>query len=54
MLGIDPYEVANEGKVIMGVEADKADEILEAIKNTKYGKDAQIIGEVTDECSCNH
>ena len=48
MLGIDPYEVANEGKVIMGVEADKADEILAAIKNTKYGKDAQIIGEVTD------
>ncbi len=49
MLGIDPYEVANEGKVIMGVESNKADEILEAIRNTKYGKDAQIIGEVTDE-----
>lgn len=49
MLGIDPYEVANEGKVVMGVEADKAEEILEAIKNTKYGKDAQIIGEVTKD-----
>jgi len=48
MLGIDHYEVANEGKVIMGVEADNADEILAAIKNTKYGKDAQIIGEVTN------
>jgi hydrogenase expression/formation protein HypE len=49
MLGIDPYEVANEGKVIMGVREDKAQEILKAIKNTKYGKEAQIIGEVTDD-----
>jgi len=47
MLGIDPYEVANEGKVIMGVEKNKAEEILQAIRNTKYGKEAQIIGEVT-------
>ncbi|KAF5089077.1 Carbamoyl dehydratase HypE [anaerobic digester metagenome] len=49
MLGIDPYEVANEGKVIMGVEADKADEILQAVRKTKYGIDAQIIGEVTND-----
>ncbi len=49
MLGIDPYEVANEGKVVMGVEADKAEEILEAIRSTEYGKDAQIIGEVTED-----
>ena len=48
MLGLDPYEVANEGKIVMGVESNKADEILEAIRNTKYGKDAQIIGEVTN------
>ena len=49
MLGIDPYEVANEGKVVLGVEAEKADQILEAIKKTHNGKDAQIIGEVTDD-----
>lgn len=48
MLGIDPYEVANEGKVIMGVKPEKADEILEAIRKTKHGKNAQIIGEVTE------
>ena len=47
MLGDNPYEVANEGKVIMGVEKNKAEEILQAIRNTKYGKEAQIIGEVT-------
>ena len=48
MLGIDPYEVANEGKVVMGVKADKAQEVLEAIKTDKYGKDAAIIGEVIE------
>lgn len=48
MLGIDPFEVANEGKVIMGVKPEKAEEILKAIKKTKYGSEAQIIGEVTE------
>ena len=47
MLGIDPFEVANEGKVIMGVKPDQADEVLEAVRKQKYGKEAQIIGEVT-------
>ena len=49
MLGIDPYEVANEGKVLMGVKAEKAEEVLAAIKTDKYGKDAAIIGEVIDD-----
>ncbi|MCI5867398.1 MAG: hydrogenase expression/formation protein HypE [Methanosphaera sp.] len=48
MLGIDPFEVANEGKIVMGVEAENAEDMLEAIRKTKYGKNAQIIGEVTD------
>jgi hydrogenase expression/formation protein HypE len=47
MLGIDPLEVANEGKVVMGVPAASADEILAAIRSHKYGKDAAIIGTVT-------
>ena len=46
MLGIDPFEVANEGKVLMGVKAEKADEVLAAFKSEEYGKDAAIIGEV--------
>ncbi|KZX15383.1 hydrogenase expression/formation protein HypE [Methanobrevibacter filiformis] len=49
MLGIDPYEVANEGKVLMGVKADLAEETLKAISKDKYGKEAQIIGEVTND-----
>ena len=48
MLGIDPFEVANEGKIVMGVKADEAEDILQAIRKTKYGKDAEIIGEVTE------
>lgn len=48
MLGIDPMEVANEGKAVMGVEADRAEAILAAIRKTKYGKDAVIIGEVKE------
>jgi hydrogenase expression/formation protein HypE len=48
MLGIDPYEVANEGKVLMGVKSDLADEVLKAIKKDKYGCDGEIIGEVIE------
>ena len=49
MLGIDPYEVANEGKVILGVNPEMADQILSAIKKTKYGKEAQIIGRISQD-----
>ena len=48
MLGIDPFEVANEGKVVMGVKADKAEAVLEAIKGEKYGENAAIVGEVVE------
>lgn len=48
MLGIDPFEVANEGKIVMGVKEDTADEILKSIRKDKYGANAQIIGEVVE------
>jgi len=48
MLGIDPLEVANEGKVVMGVPAAEADAILAALHSHKYGKDACVIGTVTN------
>jgi len=47
MLGIDPLEVANEGKVVMGVPASDADAILAALRSHKYGKDATVVGTVT-------
>ncbi len=46
LLGIDPLEVANEGKVVMGVKAEDADKILAALRGHKYGKDAAIVGRV--------
>jgi len=48
MLGIDPLEVGNEGKIIIGVVAEKAEEVLKTLRETKGGKNAQIIGEATD------
>jgi len=49
LLGISPLEVANEGKAILIVEDDKAEEILAAIRSHPLGEDAAIIGHVTDE-----
>ena len=49
MLGIDPLEIGNEGKVIFGVVKEKAEEILTEIKKYPLGKNAAIIGEVTDD-----
>lgn len=48
MLGIDPLEVANEGKVVMGVPASDADAILAALRSHPYGKDAAIVGRVVE------
>jgi hydrogenase expression/formation protein HypE len=47
MLGLDPLEVGNEGKVIIGVVPEKAKEALQFLKGTREGNDAQIIGEAT-------
>jgi len=48
MLGIDPLEVANEGKVVMGVAPDDAETVLEALRSHPYGHDAAIVGEVVE------
>jgi hydrogenase expression/formation protein HypE len=49
MLGMDPLEMANEGKVVVGVVPQKAEEVLEALRSTRLGREAELIGEVTDE-----
>jgi len=46
MLGLDPLEVTCEGKAIIVVACEDAEDILKAVRMTKYGKDAEIIGEV--------
>ncbi len=47
LLGMDPLYMANEGKLLSFVTADKAEAVLAVMRNNKYGIDAQIIGEVT-------
>jgi hydrogenase expression/formation protein HypE len=49
MLGIDPLEIGNEGKVVLGVVKEKAEEVLKEIKKHPLGKNAAIIGLATDE-----
>ncbi len=49
MLGLDPLYVANEGKLIAVVSAEDAEKILEAMKKNPLGKEAKIIGEITEE-----
>jgi len=49
MLGIDPLEIGNEGKVVVGLVKEKADEVLKEIKKHPLGKNAAIIGTVTDK-----
>ena len=49
MLGLDPYEVTCEGKAVMCVAPQNAEDVLKAIRTTKYGRVAEIIGEVRAE-----
>ena len=48
MLGIDPLEVANEGKIVMAVAPGDADAVLSALRTHKYGKEAAIVGMVVE------
>ena len=49
MLGIDPLEIGNEGKVVLGVVKEKSDEVLKAIRKHPLGKNAYIIGEASNK-----
>ena len=48
MLGLDPLTIGNEGKMLLGVVREKADDVLKAIRRHKYGRKAEIIGEVIE------
>ena len=49
LLGIDPLYVANEGKVLLIVKEESADDIVELMRDVREGKDAKIIGKITDQ-----
>ena len=49
MLGLDPFHVANEGKLVAIVPGEVAEQVLAAMHTNEYGKDAAIIGNVVVE-----
>jgi hydrogenase expression/formation protein HypE len=49
LLGLDPLQVANEGKLLAIVPADDADRVLEAMRRHPLGTGAQEVGTCVDE-----
>jgi hydrogenase expression/formation protein HypE len=49
ILGLDPFYMANEGKLIALMPQSEAEAVLEAMKKNPYGREAAIIGEVKAE-----
>lgn len=48
LLGLDPLYVANEGKLVSIVAPEAAEKALAALRSHPLGRDAQIIGRVTE------
>lgn len=46
ILGLDPLYMANEGKVLIFVECNKAEDVLTVMRRHPLGKDSRIIGTV--------
>ena len=49
MLGLDPLEIGNEGKVVIAVVEEMADEVLEVLRKRPEGRKAAIIGRATND-----
>jgi hydrogenase expression/formation protein HypE len=48
LLGLDPLYIANEGKLVAAVAEGDAAAVLSAMRENKYGRQAAVIGCVTD------
>lgn len=48
ILGFDPLYLANEGKLVAFVELQDTEAVLAAMRSQPYGRDARVIGSVTD------
>lgn len=46
MLGFDPLYIANEGKLVVIVAREDAEAVLATMRQTRYGAEAVIVGEV--------
>ncbi|MBI4946914.1 MAG: hydrogenase expression/formation protein HypE [Bacteroidetes bacterium] len=49
IFGYDPFYIANEGKVVMVVGKEDADKVLKELQKDESGKNASIIGEITEK-----
>jgi len=49
LLGLDPLNVANEGKLIAICDRDIAEDLVNAMRQHPLGREAAIIGEVTQD-----
>jgi hydrogenase expression/formation protein HypE len=49
LLGLDPLYLANEGKLIAICPPNEAERLLEVMKKHPFGRNAEIIGMVTEE-----
>jgi len=48
MLGLDPMQIGNEGKIVISCIAEYAERIVKELRACEEGKDAAIIGEVKE------
>ena len=48
ILGLEPINMGNEGKLLIALPAEEAEKALELIKADKYGAEAAIVGEVME------
>ena len=49
LVGVDPFNVANEGKAVLGVRPEKAAEVLAALRSHPLGRAAAIVGTCVSE-----
>lgn len=49
LLGIDPLNVANEGKAVIGVRASAAERVLAALRSHPLGREAAAVGYCTPD-----
>lgn len=48
ILGLDPLYMANEGKLLAVVPKGKANQALAAMQRNRYGRNAVVLGEITE------
>ena len=51
ILGLDPFYLANEGKLLAVVPAREVEGVLTVMRQHPYGRDAAVIGRVTDKAA---